>query len=227
MVVASYIAKYAVDYKQLSKAYDKLVRPRLMRQTGISSHTGGLLEGLVTKGVQRKGWLPGTGMAISYPKVRQAHKLSGSKSGLPSRKALRGTARSQGVIVARGTPLKWLYGTETSPSSRRIIGKTTGLHEAEELASGAARGKKNLFAGHIGTSPVLQDLNIAATITGKGSDEASRILRRSRKLELESIHEFAPEVKRLSLGKERINRRIKKHIESRFNRHVEGMMDNL
>jgi hypothetical protein len=103
-----------------------------------------------------------------------------------------------------------------SPRGREAVNRSVILHEGAEL-----KVKKKNFApshGHLSMAPPLNDLNIAATLKGPGSDAASS-LRRLRAPEKREIDRAIPG---LDLGKERVSRHAIKRISEIMKRKQQG-----
>lgn len=189
MDIDTYILKYAVNIKQLTKAYKHTVKPRIV---GLK----------VSKG-------------RDLPKG-EARAKSGKAFTRPGN-------LSQGAIINRGDTSKLMIrymnkngigSYRWSGETRNLVNRITGLHEAKELAS---KGSKKFFT-HRGPGPVLNDLTIANTLTGKGAKDAAKFIRINMSgKEVRELEKLIPEIKSWSIQTKRINRRQKKHIVDRYN----------
>lgn len=227
MNLDNYITKVAVNLKQLTKAYNKLVKPRRIKQANfIYNASAGL----------RESGLSGRHLAaaVSIPRIKNSppqirYRINKEAFGRPLNK-LKGTPYKQGVIISKGN-LAEEYGftkhkemtskmdmplpSLKTPEAKHMVGKTSGLHEAAELRAGYD--KRNVkFMGHIGAGPVLNDLTIANTLTGKGSGEARNFIRAMRGREVGKLEKFSPHLKRLDMTNNRLNRREKRHVEEQI-----------
>lgn len=229
MDLNNYILKYAVNLKQLTKAYDALVKPRKIKHPNVM--------GADISDANKHLDLPKKkiGFAVNYGETKasyKAAKAAGIDPGFSvehmSRRSISKSPFKQGTIHLRGDigsgianskVFKAILGPKVTqlkhPRSKEIVGRTIGLHEAAELSHtpGKLTGK---YMGHIGAKPFLHDLTIANTLTGKGSAQAKGFLRTVRRPEISGLEEQFPYLKRLNMGKRRLNRREKKHINSLF-----------
>lgn len=112
-----------------------------------------------------------------------------------------------------------------SGEAKNMYNRTVGLHEAAELkafnqSASAGRAKMGpTFESHFGPNPMLNDVNIANTLTGKGSSEASRLIMRQRRPELMRLRaQLSGDVKAQGLidkllGGQRISRHGRKYLD--------------
>jgi hypothetical protein len=101
------------------------------------------------------------------------------------------------------------------PQSREMFNRSVMLHEVAELGKQPGRYR---FLSHDSLKPPLQDLNIAATLTGTGGKEAATAIRRSRWPDMKLLYQEFPQLKRLRLGKQRLSRHAIKRIQEIFDR---------
>ena len=236
MNLDNYITKVAVNLKQLTKAYNKLVKPRRVK-------TSNLLGNDISQAMRMSGFSgKAHANAVSFPQGRKMNKAL-YKEGIPkeelqiypSKSKLKGTDYKQGFISTKGDiasemsrgdireSLKEMaehgYKTKasfrlTQPKAKEMVGKSMGLHEAAELRAGAEKTVQGGFLSHLGPRPPLQDLTIANTLTGKGSNQASEFIKNMRIPEVKIMEYSFPQLKRLDLINKRTNRREKKYIQS-------------
>ena len=69
---------------------------------------------------------------------------------------------------------------------------------------------------HMGIGPAMQDLNIAATATGPGARETSKLIRTLREREVGSLGFNVPSTKRLDLGNKRVSRHAIKRLQELY-----------
>lgn len=101
-----------------------------------------------------------------------------------------------------------------SAAGREVLNRTTILHENAEL--GKQYGNKR-FSSHMSTRPALQDLNIAATLRGPGTDAAPWI-RAKRLDEMSDLLADIPSLQRLDLGYQRVSRHAQRRIQQAYER---------
>jgi hypothetical protein len=101
------------------------------------------------------------------------------------------------------------------PKSREMFNRSVMLHEGAELGKHPGRYK---FLSHQSLKPPLQDLNIAATLTGTGGKEAATAIRRMRGPDIKFLYETVPELARLRLGKQRLSRHAIKRVQEIYDR---------
>ena len=100
-----------------------------------------------------------------------------------------------------------------SPAGREVYNRTVRQHEIAEYTT-KPRSSAARMEGHITPKPPLQDLNIAATLKGKGS-EAADVIRAQRGREIDQLKRLVPGARRLDLGNKRLSRHaIKRLVES-------------
>jgi hypothetical protein len=138
---------------------------------------------------------------------------------------------SRGVISMPGDQSKAIrqYSAMYVPSnlsgeSKNMINKITGLHEAAELKAIDKQIRSGkVYAGpsfqtHAGPNPMLNDVNIANTLTGPGSREAREFYMRMRRPELRDLRNMLagdPRAEALidkMLGGGRISRHGRKYL---------------
>lgn len=102
-----------------------------------------------------------------------------------------------------------------SPTSKEVFNRSVMLHEAREVGKhpGVFR-----FASHNSLTPMLQDLNIAATLKGPGVDDAVLAIRQMRRPEVEGLKMTVPDVGRLNLGEQRLSRHAQKRLQEAYDR---------
>jgi hypothetical protein len=195
MNIDSYIEKYAVNIAQLRTAFTKVVKPLVRKPTmatATSKFTG------ETKMVRL-----GKKEAITMPEGNSII-LKGNMSN---------TVRTGGKMVNG----KWVtQPAVTTPPAKEMVNRTIGLHEATEVKAITRTPGLSSFSTHRGAQPVLNDLNIAATLEGKGAVEAANALRTARSSDLRALIKKMPEVARLNLGHTRISRSMRKGITNRL-----------
>jgi 8-oxo-dGTP pyrophosphatase MutT (NUDIX family) len=126
-------------------------------------------------------------------------------------------------------------GRGADPATRRLINLAVGRHEIVEagkhpgvLPHMELGDAFPLYAGggsHLSLKPVLNDLNVAATLSGDGSAGASDVLRAKRAYELFQLNKVVPEMARLDLGEKRIGRGTLKHLQRIYDKRVIGASD--
>lgn len=233
MDVEQYILKYAVNLKQLTKGYNALVKPRRVKKSSVmgldlasankamdlpkKTHAFGLnFDGTKASiALTKKSKLvdPKSLPNISYMSRKSIAKSKFKKGSIHMRGDIgSGIAKSKHFSEALGPKITQLK----HPKSKEIVGKTFGLHEAAELATHTPGKITGQYLGHNGAKPFLNDLTIANTLTGKGSAQAKGFIRRVRKPEIQGLEAGFPHLKRLNMGKKRLNRREKRHIAEKF-----------
>lgn len=108
-----------------------------------------------------------------------------------------------------------------SPARREAFNRSIFQHEVAE-GRAARRGKGHTpFASHISLTPPLQDMNIAATLRGKGRGAAGDI-RAMRRDEIELLRALHPSsFGRLDIGNERLSRHAIKRLNEVYTRGIE------
>jgi hypothetical protein len=104
----------------------------------------------------------------------------------------------------------------TTPPAKEIVNRTIGLHEAAEVKAITKTPGLSSFSTHRGAQPVLNDLNIAATLEGKGAVEAANALRTARSSDLRALIKKMPDIAKLNLGHTRISRSMRKGVTNRL-----------
>jgi hypothetical protein len=104
-----------------------------------------------------------------------------------------------------------------SGPGQEAFNRSTLLHEGSEI--GKQFGKR-LFESHLSTRPMLQDMNIAATLRGPGS-EAAGAIKDLRAPEVASLNKYVPGLERLNLGENRISRHAQKRIQQSYERSLD------
>lgn len=110
---------------------------------------------------------------------------------------------------------------KTSKEGREVFNRAILSHEKleskkKQLGSNSAASS---FFGHRSVQHPLQDLNIAATLKGKGAD-ASKALKNLRKPEVNALHSIIPETKRLNLGEKRVSRHAMKRLQGLYEKRT-------
>ena len=142
------------------------------------------------------------------------------------------STRGRGVINMPGDQSQALRNTTNtyvpsnlSGEAKNMYNRTVGLHEAAELKAfnqSASAGRARMgptFESHFGPNPMLNDVNIANTLTGKGSSEASSLIMRTRRPELMRLRaQLSGDVKAQGLidkllGGQRISRHGRKYLD--------------
>jgi len=111
-----------------------------------------------------------------------------------------------------------------SGESKNMINRITGLHEAAELKAAANKIKGGKYRGvsfetHQGPNPMLNDVNIANTLTGPGSKEVRELYMRMRRPELQNLRNMLAGDTRAEalidkmLGGGRISRHGRKYLD--------------
>lgn len=101
-----------------------------------------------------------------------------------------------------------------SPEGREAFNRSVWLHEGAELAPHPGSVE---FGSHMSVKPPLQDLNVAATLHGPGSD-AAKAIRKERKGDVESLKKAVPGLSDLRFGKERLSRHAIRRIQQAYER---------
>lgn len=99
-----------------------------------------------------------------------------------------------------------------TPEGKEAFNRFVLLHERAELAR---QDGTRPFSGHASLRPPLQDLNIAATLTGPGSEAAAGI-RTLRHREMKEFYNAVPQAERLDLGNQRISRHARKRLQGLY-----------
>lgn len=164
---------------------------------------------------------PDPDIAEDVAKMRARERLMGPK----------GRIFLQGDQVPRILPKA--VAKKLTPQGREAFNRSVLLHEGSEAGKhfgGRMRketislapfkqrtykGDPRSFASHLSTRPMLQDLNIAATLKGPGS-EAAEGIRELRKAELAQLQKYIPDLHRLNLGKQRISRHAQKRLQQLY-----------
>lgn len=223
-LVHSLLEKHAVDISQLTRAYNKTVKPAVFRVSRGQAKANARLRKILTERGAPQELVSTFGqaqLAAAVPKrqvlqyknpdlirniVGQATSPYLTKSEVRAAQESmvgqvnRMKVKGRGMIGMPGDQsraFKYEAGVDVpkdlSGSAKNIINRATGLHEAAELKafiqSATSRGKASgpTFASHIGPNPMLNDVNIANTLTGKGSEEAARVIMQMRRPELKML----------------------------------------
>lgn len=160
----------------------------------------------------------------SAPMAKQPIAVSANLKGAQGQKAfIRGSAQDfkqkgfQQGLYDKTRPL--------SPEAKALLGRQTALHETAEAGKhpgrfhySAALSEDIARGSHASLKPPLQDLNIAATLTGKGSREAAEEIRKLRGREVDELEQIIPGLERLNLGKKRVSRHAQKRLQEAYER---------
>lgn len=146
------------------------------------------------------------------------------------------------VISMSGDPVKKLrgLGVDTSdlasPQAKELYNRTIGLHEATEVQSvnrairkakrqGETFDQRPTLFSHHGTDPIVNDMNIANTLTGPGSAEAKRAFHKMRASEFKQLRlKLRHDPKAVELidtltSGGRINRHGRRYLRNAYSRH--------
>lgn len=105
----------------------------------------------------------------------------------------------------------------TTPQGREAFNRIVLLHEGKELREmSKLKGMRRLFgamkhkprfASHVSTGPIVQDLNLAATLRGPGTAEVRAAIRGMRENELEVLGRNIPAARNIisNLGTKRVS----------------------
>lgn len=99
-----------------------------------------------------------------------------------------------------------------SPKAREVLNRQALLHEVSELSRHPG---KLSFEGHQSLKPMLQDLNIAATLRGPGS-AARHAIREFRSGEMKLLRDLVPRTRSMNLGYQRISRHTIKNLQKAY-----------
>lgn len=155
-------------------------------------------------------------------KVREYNELTPEQRRNVPRSTTRQLAREWDSLLTSEENLPFFDAADREALNRSIM-----LHENAEI--GKHFGDVP-FASHASTRPMLQDLNIAATIEGPGSNAGGELWN-MRYDELQDLEKIVPGLERLRLGENRISRHAQKRIQEIYERnaakkqastHVEG-----
>ena len=195
MHLTSYIEKYAVNIAQLSTAFKKVVKP------------------LVIKPKMAKATSKFTG------KTKMVRLNKTEAITMPDGKSIILKGNTSNFVRAEGKMIDGKWVTQkavTTPPAKEIVNRTIGLHEAAEVKAITKTPGLSSFSTHRGAQPVLNDLNIAATLEGKGAVEAANALRTARSSDLRALIKKMPDIAKLNLGHTRISRSMRKGVTNRL-----------
>jgi hypothetical protein len=185
-----------------------------------------------------------TAIGMALKKVKSAYKgqLDPDEAGL---QAQRGLAKIQDKIKSTADPTYAIiqggdvgrtmaetghvFGANIpkakTPEAREAFNRAVGLHEAAEMTSGRhspSRGPKPTFFSHQGVQPMLNDMNIANTFTGRGAKELKAQFHGMREDELSGLKSMLGTdprsvalVEKLQAGG-RINRHERKYLDRQY-----------
>jgi len=143
--------------------------------------------------------------------VRQSMEKLNKLSGTNPRIFTKGDASSY-----IGKQLGSTAGLPQTPAGREAFNRTVFLHELAELSNKQPGNFR--FSSHLSVKPALQDLNIATTLAGPGSN-AAPLLKKMREGDIELLSTVIPNIDKV-LGQQRISRHAMKRIQNAWDRGV-------
>lgn len=237
--------KEAVDLATLRRANDALKDSgKLVRRNLGQTMTGGLTPAPTRAAggaLEYYGNGPSASPRLSADTLRESLRLEGldeefldiaMAGSVPAQEQAARLAGPNGRVFARGDLLATLRAHDGNPEirdgiealsneGREAFNRAVLQHEVAEIGRHFGPGR---LASHLSTRPMLQDLNIAATLEGPGADAAGA-LRTMRDQEVAALSTVVPGTERLQLGHQRLSRHAQKRYQEAYERGLRRIND--